>query len=763
MDSILKSFGLVLLVVTFVSASAPRAGAALPTAPDTAGRGPHMTSTSEYRFSPSIDPDVLERQATEVWGRVFWPKDLLDPATGKKQKYPLLVFLHGNHGTCGSGDHPRNDNSCEYTYEGVCPDGYVVTPNHEGYNYVAEHLASWGYIVVSVNANRGITCGGGNSDDWGLVLARGRLVLKHLQLWRQWSSTGAAPASLGQPDQFIDAVDMSQVGLMGHSRGGEGVRAALNLYRDPGSPWVTRIPGLDVKAIYEIGAVDGQSNRVLDAPSVAWNQTLPLCDGDVSDLQGRMPFERMMDRFSRKSEAETRPSPKSLTMVWGANHNYFNTEWQTSDSYGCTGAPTQKAIFDETQPGSLQQQTVALQSMTAFFRAHVGSDRDAKFAQSFDPAFALPSQLTSVTPIDRDYAIGFDLAKNLRVDDFTAATGSNPAGPKNQTSNVTIDHKTTSEPPVADIAWDHGAADHFHQTNLAEAGHGADVAAFDFLDFRVGHIMQDAEKELLNPIDFRVQLVDEADQLSAAVAISSYTALLGPPSDNADLTQTVRIPLSVFAFAGKKIRGVRFVFDQTAEGHVRLAHVRFGVSSDKIAPLADPFQQMLAIRRATRILQGNMRSHTTRLPPLEMDATPAETTPPYMIQAPANHLVTPFDLPQARRGGQSQRASWMPPRKVRQSLQLKGQSAVELSVQTNGSFPVQDALPVLNIENHLFVVSRYSSNGKTYALTFSIPVEDYRRLPEMGRAQVQYGLKIPARTWSLPDFSKANNRELIGD
>lgn len=718
-------------------------------APASNSNGPLKTISAEYRMKAGVDPDVLAHQATEIWARVYRPATLVDPAA-PLQKRPLLVFLHGNHGTCGTGTAPRNDGSCEYTNEGTCPAGYIVTPNHEGYNYVAETLASWGYVVVSINANRGITCGGGNSDDWGLILARGRLVLKHLQLWNEWSTSGGAPSTLGDPDLFKGAVDLTNVGLMGHSRGGEGARAALNLYRDPASPWVTKIPGLDIRAIYEIGAVDGQSNRVLDAPSVAWNQTLPLCDGDVSNLEGRLPFERMLSRFSVKNEIETRPSPKSLTMVWGANHNYFNTEWQTSDSYGCAGSPTHKQIFDENKSESLEQQAIARQSMTAFFRAHVGSERESEFARNFDPAFDFPTVFSTIGNVDRDFVAGYELAKSFRIDDFTAATGINPAGPKNLVSVVKVSHETSAEPPVANVSWTQPGDDRFYQLNFKDATRGADITSFDYLDLRVGHVMADFVKELITSMDFSVELVASDDSRSNAVAISDYSRVLGPPNDNAELTQTVRVPFSSFGtFDLSKVRGVRLVFNKTAKGKVRIAHVRFAVKTEKMTAFGvETLASKLAIGAAASLLAGT-------IPAVAMDSEPAATTPTDMI-LPAESRATPYSLgasPSAANTSQ-RRASWMKPRKVSRSRELKGAPGYEIIVSSTEPFPVMDALPVLNIADHLFPIARFPTNGQTHTLIFSISRESFDALPETGSARIQYGIKRPSRVWNLPDFSK---------
>ena len=76
-----------------------------------------------------------------------------------------------------------------------------MTPSHRGYGYLADELAAAGYIVVSINANRGVNAADGVDGDFGLNLRRGRLVLKHLQLLAQWNRRGGAPSSLGlRPD-----------------------------------------------------------------------------------------------------------------------------------------------------------------------------------------------------------------------------------------------------------------------------------------------------------------------------------------------------------------------------------------------------------------------------------------------------------------------------------------------------------------------------------------------------------------------------------
>jgi hypothetical protein len=86
----------------------------------------------------------------------------------------------------------------------------------------------------------------------------------------------------------VGKIDFSHVGLLGHSRGGEGMRAAYKFYQsDPGGTnWQSLIGPMTVEGIFEIGPVDGQTSLTLNALGTAWNVLLPMCDGDVFNLQG---------------------------------------------------------------------------------------------------------------------------------------------------------------------------------------------------------------------------------------------------------------------------------------------------------------------------------------------------------------------------------------------------------------------------------------------------------------------------------------------
>ena len=75
--------------------------------------GPFQVANGEYRFAATVDAEILKDRKTEIWARVFWPKNKVDGTI--PDRLPLVAFLHGNHGTCGTGSSPRIDDGSEYT------------------------------------------------------------------------------------------------------------------------------------------------------------------------------------------------------------------------------------------------------------------------------------------------------------------------------------------------------------------------------------------------------------------------------------------------------------------------------------------------------------------------------------------------------------------------------------------------------------------------------------------------------------------------
>jgi hypothetical protein len=659
-------------------------------APDSTGRGPLATTDAEYRFEASVDPDILSDRKTEVWAQVYRPATL-----NANEKHPLLVFLHGNHATCGRGSNPRVDDNTQYSTQGTCPSGYVVTPNHLGYAYAAERLASWGYIVVSINANRGITASGGVSGDLGLNLARGRLVLKHLQHLGQWNAqAGSTPSSLGV--DLAGKIDFSQVGMMGHSRGGEGVRAAYTQYHDQGSPWPARIASpLDVRAIFEIGPVDGQTSRQLNALNTAWNVLLPMCDGDVSNLQGMKPFDRML----AAAADEVRPTPKAMFAVWGANHNYYNTEWQTSDSDGCRGSG-HAAMFQSGQVGSSSQQATGLHGLMGFFRAHVGANAETGLNNMYDPMYQVPESLEAITHIERAYADAA-LAANVKVlENFTKPAGTSLSGQPTVAQNVTVTHGSVSEHDAvlkaANIKWTSASSDNYFEVPFA----AVDASTMKTIDFRLSR--QSSNPVSTGPMNFSVRLVNADGSMSAPLKLSDYLGVA--PFGGHTVLETARLPLADFPNANlASVRGVRFVFDDTATGALFLTSIRLSRAALE--------------NRSIDVTAGTFR---------------------------------PLDTP-----GSSHTTTTITTGNVLGGMRATISNEIEVDLQSQFAFPVADDLPRLRIGNKDILISRFADDGDTHHIFFKIAPQELAALPDGSAMKVRYGEDVARYEWDFGTFEKS--------
>ncbi len=260
--------------------------------PDPGAAGTRQFSRGQYSLGDTA-LRVPSGAKVDVTGEITYPRE---PVATRAR--PVVVLLHGRHSYCG-----RADGMMDYNWP--CKAGYRRIPSEQGYRPLADLLASHGMIVISVAAN-GINATDENTSDGG-ARDRGYLVLHHLNLWKKWSTTDVT-GPFGT--RFRGALDLTNVGLMGHSRGGEGVVAALAENRGQGSKY-------GIKAVLPLAPVDFTRMNLRGTPSMT---LVPYCDGDVSDLQG-------VHFYDDATAGTVDTVPHALLGVLGANHNFFNTVW----------------------------------------------------------------------------------------------------------------------------------------------------------------------------------------------------------------------------------------------------------------------------------------------------------------------------------------------------------------------------------------------------------------------------------------------------
>jgi len=251
--------------------------------------GPLATERVEYDLGDSVLQNPLIPGTNELRGVIHYPADT---AAGP---FPLVLILHGRHAVCVSAE-----------VSWPCPTEEI--PSYKGYDYLASHLASRGFVVVSVGAN-GVNFFDSAGD--GGMSARANIIRKSLQLLQHWADGGSGSP---MPPANLASVDFGRLGLIGHSRGGEGIMTyAEELATHPGD----LVPSM----LLPLAPVDFNRPFVSGIPV---SLITPECDNDVIDIQGVHFFDdgRMEDSADRY-----------WVSIDGANHNYFNTVWSPNAGY----------------------------------------------------------------------------------------------------------------------------------------------------------------------------------------------------------------------------------------------------------------------------------------------------------------------------------------------------------------------------------------------------------------------------------------------
>ncbi|MFN7965921.1 MAG: hypothetical protein U0V87_09585 [Acidobacteriota bacterium] len=198
--------------------------------------------------------------------RIYYPTTLSDPLfTGK---YPLVVISHGN---------------------GHC---------YDWYDFLGQHLASYGYIVMSHDNN---TQPGIETASTTTLTFTDKILLNQ--------------ATLGG-GVLNGHIDGTRIAWIGHSRGGEGVARAYDRLVDEGyTP--QRYSAKDIVVISSIAPTDFLGPTKSDPHSAPYHLIYGSSDGDVCGC----PNDSITQSFGVYERAA---GPRQSTYLHGADHNDFN-------------------------------------------------------------------------------------------------------------------------------------------------------------------------------------------------------------------------------------------------------------------------------------------------------------------------------------------------------------------------------------------------------------------------------------------------------
>ncbi len=551
-------------------------------AQDPGAPGSLAVTREEYNFGDTAFQPTGFPGPVELLASIHYPTNL------SGGPFPVIVFLHGRHGTCFKGG--------TQLLQWPCTNGSQPIPSYKGYDYVSEVLASHGYVVVSVSAN-GVNARDNSVFDLG-ALARAELMQKHLDILNGFNTTGGAPFGT----KFVGKFDMSRIGTMGHSRGGEGVVRHYVLNNDLGAPY-------GIKAVFPLAPVD--FNRFV-VNNAALNVLLPYCDGDVADLQGVHFYDDA--RYNVPGDL----APKHYELVMGANHNFYNTIW-SPDSSPFPGATNDWLTFvqgghSDSQCGSVpgnrrlteaQQRGTGLAYMSAFFRAYVGgesqfipiltgdappppsaatTDLFVSYHAPDSSALRLDvNRLLNDTNLTLNFLGGAVTQLGLTPYDLCGGEAPQPATCLPGQPNVRQPHTTPSaRSPKRGLSqlrtgWNNFTGNYRNDVPPALGN----VSGYQAVQFRVSVNFADARNLAGLAQDFRVRLTD-ASGSSASVRVSDVSgALYFPPGDIVPkvVLNTVRIPLSAFGGVNlNNVRSVQFTFDERLQGAVLITDVAFASS-----------------------------------------------------------------------------------------------------------------------------------------------------------------------------------------
>jgi hypothetical protein len=480
----------------------------------------------------TIADDFGQQVTVPRQARVYFPADVPGATTpaqisAAQAAYPMLIIVHGN--------------------------SSAVT-SYLGYDYLLEHWARNGFIAASVHCNVGMYATG-----------RARVLFEHI----------------GLLETKFGAKAQNNIGIMGHSRGGEAVLAALRLNFNEGL-------GHNFAGVICLAPSDWILHETMQP---AWARPLQVIYGSMDgDIAGGppLPMETGFAIYDRASGAA-----KSAVFAYGAIHDRFNTIWGDGDlGFGKLGGSDLAKLISADA-----HQKIAKGYMTAFFRRHLRAEAqwDGIFTGEWRPAAVEAADAGAVRTYHQ-----FTGVAGRQVDTFEGAH--TPTSWQTSTiGGVVSDDSTLPAPPVEDNLWSvdgsspHATAGLLCRWNDATdhlrfelpAGQ-RDVSGFTVLSFRVTQKNASPSNPVGLPQDLYVTL-KSGNGKSRSIRAAAFGQI--PYPDQRFFSQytksamtTVRIPLPSYTIAVintvpvdlTDVTTVTFDFAVKSAGEIEVDSVEFG-------------------------------------------------------------------------------------------------------------------------------------------------------------------------------------------
>ena len=484
--------------------------------------GAYPIGRTEYDFPDAYDIPWGDYQDQNVDMRavVAYPGQSAGtdvPMWGTNERFPLIVILHGNHNVC-------------LNFGCTCSPNNRI-PNHKGYDYLLDLWASHGFIAVSVD---GYDITGCPTDRF---IERGALILEHIRYWEDWDDPNITDPTFN--GRFYDRVNTHDVGIAGHSRGGEGVAAAVQINQDLAL-------GHDIKSALTIAPTDyNWSTPPGGGPVEFVIADVPLfnimgsSDGDVVDLDGAQTHDR--------SEPAGRRKNKTQAYVYGADHNSWNTVWIDPLWNGGSDGVGSNRITAQ------QQQDTGRVYMTAWWLATLQGKTDYL---AYHRGVVASSRLSGVSTYwsydDQDHLTVDDFQQMPRDNSVNTLGGTNTANPNPQTWQENgmrpgdYDNSFRQDTDGLIVGWN---ATTTYESVIPTANE--DVSQYVALSVRATQICDNNVLNVGGSQHFLVNLEDTSGRRqSVSVDTQGFAPIpvsyRRPTGKRKSMLSTVRVPLKVF-------------------------------------------------------------------------------------------------------------------------------------------------------------------------------------------------------------------------